>query len=317
MNSATWKRFLFHLRREFLLQLDGRRSYSRGVYPGVSWFALLCVAVLLIEFNSSRLSPERSSTVMNHFTLLALGQCVLIWLRSTVYCALSFSRDLQNHSVAVVRITPVSRTMTLIAKLCASLAPLWMELTLFLPISVLFFSVYLSMPLLLVLSLTPFLFCLSLVSGCVGLAIGSLSAQPAQAIRNARLFTFFLLFFIPILKEMSSSWFLPLSGLALWLLIYSRRAPNRGVFLLASGTLTGFLTVINIYKPLGLSVSKLHPTRLITSFYDRGELPSYEFDTWQHTYLTFYSEPLAVAFIYLLLAGVFFWLARLRFSYAQ
>lgn len=316
VNSATWKRFLFHLRREFLLQLDGRRAYSRGVYPGVSWFALLCVAVLLIEFNSSRLSPESSPSAMNHFTLLALGQCVLIWLRSTVYCALSFSRDLQNHSVTVVRITPVSRTLTLAAKLCASLAPLWMELFLFLPVSVLFFSVYLSMPLLLVLSLTPFLLTLSLAAGCVGLAIGSLSAQPAQAIRNARLFTFFLLFFIPILKEMSSSWFLPLTGLGLWLVIYSRKAPSRGVFIFVSALLTGSLALLNTFQPLGLSVSKLHPTRLITSFYDRGSSP-YILESSQTSYLDFFADPLGVGAVYLILAGVFFWLARLRFSYAQ
>jgi hypothetical protein len=314
VTSASWKRFRFHLRREFLLQLDGRRSYSRGVYPGVSWFALLCVAVLLLEFNSSRLSPEQSRSAIDNFTLLALGQCILIWLRSTVYCALSFSRDLQNQSVTVVRITPVSRTMTLLAKLCASLAPLWMELFLFLPVSILFFSVYLSLPVLLVLSLTPFLLCLSLAGGCIGLAVGSLCSQPAQAIRNARLLTFFLLFFIPILKEMSSSWFLPVMGLTLWLLIYSRRAPNRGIFLVTSASVTLALALLNIFEPLGLNVSKLHPARLITDFYPDAfshrawDLPS-------SLVVESLSYPFSVAGVYVLISIVFFWLARLRFSY--
>jgi hypothetical protein len=313
VKSATWNRFLFHLRREFLLQLDGRRTYARGVYPGVSWFALLCVAVLLIEFNSSRLSPGSSSTQLDHFTLLALGQCILVWLRSTVYCALSFSRDLQNHTVAVVRITPVSRTMSLVAKLCASLAPLWMELLLFLPVALLFFSVYLSLPLLLVFSLTPFLFCLSLAAGCLGLAIGSLSAQPAKAVRNARLFTFFLLFFVPILKEMSSSWFLPLVGLGLWLLVYSRQAPNKGIFCLVSALVVSVLSLLNVSEPLGLTVSRLHPSVLVTTFYpEESTAPALETSLWE-----LYSYPLSVAAVYLVIAGVFFWLARLRFSYAQ
>lgn len=319
MKALTWKRFLFHLRREFLLQLDGRKVYSRGVYPGVSWFALLCVAVLLIEFNSSRLSPERSSTALDHFTLLALGQCILIWLRSTVYCALSFSRDLQSHTVTVVRITPVSQTLTLIAKLVASLAPLWMELLLFLPVSVLFFSVYLSLPLLLVISLTPFLLALSLAAGCIGLAIGSLSAQPAQAIRNARLFTFFLLFFIPILKEMSASWFLPLTGLGLWLLIYSRRAPNRGIFIATSAAVTGALALLDRIQPFNLDVNSIHPTGLLTHFYTYQPK---RWGDWQtalanESALDVFAYPASVAVVYLSIAGVFFWLARLRFQYAQ
>lgn len=314
MTTASWKRFRFHLRREFLLQLDGRRSYSRGVYPGVSWFALLCVAVLLLEFNSSRLSPEQSRSAIDNYTLLALGQCILIWLRSTVYCALSFSRDLQNQSITVVRITPVSRTMTLLAKLCASLAPLWMELLLFLPVSILFFSVYLSLPVLLVFSLTPFLVCLSLAAGCVGLAVGSLSAQPAQAIRNARLLTFFLLFFIPILKQVSSSWLLPILGLSLWLLIYSRRAPNRGVVLATSALVTLGLTLLNIFEPLDLTVSKLHPTRLITEFYPEAfSLEPWELPTTM--VMDSLAYPVSVAGVYLVISLIFFWLARLRFSY--
>ena len=310
MNSASWKKFLFHLRREFLLQLDGRRAYSRGVYPGVSWFALLCVAVLLLEFNESRLSPEQSHSVIENFTLLALGQCILLWLRSSVYCALSFSRDLQNQSVTVVRITPVSRTMTLLAKLCASLAPLWMELALFLPISLLFFSVYLSLPFLLVFSLTPFLFCLSVAAGCVGLAIGSLSAHPSKAIRNARLLTFFLLFFIPILREMSTSWFLPVAGLSLWLLIYSRQAPNRNVFLGTFGLTLGAFSLIEFLRPMGLDVNRLHPAKMISSFYPErfGELP-------QAILPASFAYPVSVAAIYLIVGLVYFWLARLRFSY--
>lgn len=306
---------MFHLRREFLLQLDGRRAYSRGVYPGVSWFALLCVAVLLLEFHSSRLSPDSSTTAIDNFSLLAIGQGVLIWLRSTVYCALSFSRDLQNHSLTVVRITPVSRTLTLVAKLGASLAPLWIEILLFLPVSLLFFSVYLTLPPLLVASLTPFLLCLSLAAGCVGLAIGSLSAQPAQAIRNARLFTFFLLFFMPLLKEMSSSWFLPLLGLGLWLLLYSRRAPNRGVFALTLAAVTGLLALMNQAKPAGLDVSRLHPTRVISTFY-RDDYARYN---WSEAVpaLETLSYPVTVSAVYLLLGMIFFWLARARYSYPQ
>lgn len=307
---------MFHLRREFLLQLDGRRTYSRGVYPGVSWFALLCVAVLLFEFNSSRLSPEFSTTVLDNFTLLASGQCVLIWLRSCVYCALSFSRDLQNQTVTVVRITPVSRTLTLLAKLCASLAPLWTELLLFLPVSVLFFSVYLSMPMGLVLSLTPFLICVSLAAGCMGLAIGSLSAQPAQAIRNARLLTFFLLFFAPVLRQMSSSWFLPLVGLSLWLLIYSRRAPNRGMVVVSTFCLVGVLSMIHSLGLFNLSINKLHPNFLITGYYpDHAALVAWSLPS--TTFLEVYGDPLSVAGVYLGMAAVFFAMARARFSYAQ
>ena len=150
----------------------------------------------------------------------------------------------------------------------------------------------------------------------MGLAIGSLSAQPAQAIRNARLLTFFLLFFIPILKQMSSSWFLPLLGLSLWLLIYSRRAPNRGVFIITSAAVTAGLTLVNIFEPLGLNVSKLHPTRLITDFYpDKFSLRPWDLPTWM--VVDSLTDLVSVAGIYLALAAVFFWLARLRFSYSN
>lgn len=315
VNPASWKRFLFHLRREFLLQLDGRRSYSRGVYPGVSWFAILCVAVLLMEFNASRLSPEQSSTAMFHFRLLALGQSILIGLRSTVYCALSFSRDLKNHTVSVVRTTPVSGTQTLLAKLCACLAPLWIELVLFLPVSILFFSVYLSLPVLLVASLTPLLGCLSLAAGSIGLTVGTLCSQPVQAMRNARIFAFFIFFFVPLLQSMSSSWTLPFFGLSLWIIIASRRAPNRGVVATTFLFVLTALGLLELFQPLDLSIHKLNPMNLLIAYLP-DELYS---PVWGSPPMSLehFSYPISVSVVYLLLAIIFFALARTRFNYAD
>lgn len=299
-----------------MLQIDGRALYSRAVYPGVSWFVLLSATVMLLEFNTSRFSPDQSHTAIQHFTLLASGQCLLIWLRSTVYCALSFSRDLQNQTVTVVRITPVSATQTLIAKMVASLAPLWIELIVFLPISVIFFSYYLSLPLLLVVSLTPFILCLSLVAGTVGLAIGTLTNQPHQAVRYARFLTFFLVALVPILKALSSSWMLPVIGLLLWLSIASRHAPHRLVFLVTSALTIGSMSLLNSFKPFGLDVTQIHPYKVVNDFYPNFLDPQNLTDTVAlepHALL----YPLSVAGVYLLLAGVFFWLARIRFSYPR
>lgn len=255
--------------------------------------------------------PESSPTALKHFSLLALGQCVLIWLRSTVYCALSFSRDLQNQSVAVVRITPISPNQVLFAKLVASLAPLWMELLLFLPVSLLFFSVYLNLPVIMVLSTTLFLICLSFIAGTLGLAVGSQSSHPSQAIRNARLLTFFLLFFFPILKGISDSWTLPLVGLGLWLIVYSRRAPNRGTFLAVCSTVVGLFALFEKTEPLGMNVSFLHPVNVVAVFFDTDFLADSADQVW-----ALYYYPAFVGGLYLLVAFVFFRLARLRFRYS-
>lgn len=297
------------------MQLNGRHSYSRGVYPGFSWFALLCVAVMLLEFNSSRLSPQSSQTVRENFTLLAFGQCLLIWLRSKVYCALSFSRDIQNQTVAIVRVTPISKTSALLAKLCASLAPLWTELALFLPVSLLFFSVYLKHPALLVFTLTPLLFCLSLIAGCLGLCLGSLTNKPNQAMRSARFATFFLFALLPILKGMFSSWSLPLLGLSFWLMLCSKRAPHRRLFLATSGLVVAALSLIAKFEPFSLSIDNLHPNLLISSYYRNS---GYAVD-WHADFTSLWglcSYPISVCVIYLLIGVAFFWAARSRFKYS-
>lgn len=314
MRQSKWKEFLFLLRREFLFQLDGRRAYPRGVYPGVNWFALLCVAALLLEFNASRLAPERSHTVVDHFTFLVLAQSFLISLRATVYTALSMSRDLQSHTATVVRVSPISRTITLIAKLCACLAPLWLELWLFLPVSLLFFSVYLWLPPMVVFSATPFMMALSVLAGCLGLAIGSTTMIPLQAARQARLFTLFFLLLVPMLKGMTEGWMLPLAGAALWLSVTSRRAPHRHLFLGVFGAVFLSLGLLHQSSLAGFSLSWLHPWHLAGKFYAVG--PQSDMTLWPAPTLSL-QHPLAMSVFYLALSFIFFLLARARYRHAS
>jgi hypothetical protein len=281
----------------------------------VNWFALICVGALLLEFNASRLEPERSQTVVDHFTFLTLAQVFLITLRSTVYCALSVSRDLQNHTATVVRVSPISRTLALGAKVCACLAPLWIELLLFLPVSLLFFSVYLPLPPLVVASTTPFLIAVSLMSGCLGLVIGSTTSDPRQAARNARLFVFFLLFLIPVLRGMSQGWMIPLLGLILWLSVTTRRAPHRSTLLLVFSGLTGLLALLESQAPWGFSLSSLHPIHLSGAFYSNALRGGVEL-TWLDPHDLF-SHPMIMCGVYLALSAVFFLLARTRYNYAR
>jgi hypothetical protein len=313
MRQSKWKEFMFLLRREFLFQLDGRRSYSRGVYPGVNWFALLCAGALLLEFNASRLAPESSGTVIDHFTFLTLAQAFLIALRSSVYCAVSMSRDLQNHTATVIRVSPVSRTVSLAAKLGACLAPLWIELALFLPVSLLFFSVYLWLSPTLVASTVPFLVAVSLVCGCLGLVIGSATVVPQHAARNARLFVFFLLFLVPMLKSMSQGWTVPVVGLALWLSGTTRRAPHRNTVLGVFAALIVALGFLHSGSPSGFTLSNLHPLNIAEEYYPAAFI-SQELTFGSGQLLT---HPLAMAGVYLVLAAIFFLLARTRYSHAR
>ena len=312
MRQSKFKEFLFLLRREFLFQLDGRRTYPRGVYPGVNWFALLCVGALLLEFNASRLAPESSNTVIDHFTFLTLAQIFLITLRSTVYCALSMSRDLQNHTATVVRVSPVSGTATLAAKLCACLAPLWIELALFLPVSLLFFSVYLWLPPILVASTVPFLMAVSLMAGCLGLVIGSTTALPHHAARNARLFVFFLLFLVPVLKGMSEGWMMPLVAIGLWLSVTTRRAPHRTTLIGVFAALIVGLGILENNAPAGFALSGLHPLHLSGEFYALALQGG-----WAPASSELLTHPLAMGLVYLVIAAIFFLLARTRYRHAR
>ncbi len=299
---SSWKEFLFLLRREFLFQIDGRRSYPRGVYPGVNWFALLCAGALLLEFNSSRLAPESSTSVIDHFMFLSLAQVFLIALRSTVYCAISMSRDLQNHTAAVVRVSPVSRTLALGAKLTACLAPLWTELLLYLPVAILFFSVYLWLPPTVVAAAVGFLLTVSLVFGTLGLAIGSTTSAPLQAARNSRLFVFFLLLFFPMLQVMSDGWMVPLAVLALWLSATTRRTPHRAVLILGSAVL---------FVPLYLGAGLLHPLAFV------GQYLHMALDGYSSPHLALMERPLGMGGVYFLASVVFFLMARARYQYAR
>lgn len=314
MRQSKWKEFLFLLRREFVFQLDGRRGYTRGVYPGVNWFALICVGALLLEFNASRMAPESSGTVLDHFTFLTMAQALLITLRSTVYCALSMSRDLQNHTATVVRVSPISRTVALAAKLCACLAPLWIELLLFLPVSVLFFSVYLYLSPVLVASVTPFLIAASLVAGSLGLVIGSTTAIPHQAARSARFFVLFALFLVPVLRGISEGWMIPLVGLGLWMSVATRRAPHRNLLLTIMGLIVGALGLLQAGSLGGFTMGKLHPLQVANEFYSEALRSGAA--VWPDPASPF-THPLIVGLVYLGLAGIFFLLARTRFSYAR
>ncbi len=306
---SRWKEFLFLLRREFQFQLDGRSSYPRGVYPGVNWFALLCGGALLLEFNSSRLAPESSSSAADHFIFLTLAQAFLIALRSTVYCAISMSRDLQNHTAAVVRISPVSRTLTLIAKLCACLTPLWIELALYAPVGILFFSVYLSLPASAVATVIPFLFSLSLVAGCLGLTVGSTTSNPLHAGRNARLLVFFLLLFMPMLQVISQGWMVPLAALALWLSATTRRTPHRILVLVGAASLVFALATLTGLADQGYTTRLLHPIASAghyLSYALRGEASQIYIDL-----------PFFIGGVYLVVSAVLFLLARARYQYAR
>lgn len=314
MKRSRWNEFLFLLRREFLFQLDGRRAFPRGVYPGVNWFALLCIGALLLEFNASRVAPESSSTALQHFLLLTSCLAFLITLRSAVYCALSMSRDLQSHTATIVRVSPLSSTVTLAAKLCACLAPLWTELLLFLPVSLLFFSVYLWLSPVLVVAVVPLLMAISLASGCLGLVIGSATDQPLQAARNARLFVFFSVFMAPILKAMSEGWILPLAAFSLWLSLTTRWAPHRKVVLSSFGLLLGSLACWSYSGWGGFSLGLLHPlyvsNDLLSSNLRQGAL-----SVWPTGALMTHPTPLIL--LYLGLAALFFLLARVCYRYLR
>ncbi len=311
MKQSKWTEFRFLIRREFLFQLDGRRAYPRGVYPGVNWFALLCIGVLLLEFNSSRLAPESSSSAVDHFVLLTLGQVVLMAFRSTVYCALSFSRDLQNHTATVLRVTPVSQTLAMVAKLVACLAPLWIEIALFLPVSILFFSVYLWLPPLLVASTAPFLIAISLVGGCLGLVVGSLTSQPQRAARNARSLIF-LLCFIPAIQTLRDSWFIPILVIAIWMAMATRRAPHKATVLGTLGILAATLLGLQLWVPELLGFGELHPFYLIFVFYPQTVHQLSGFTSSPGSILT---TPLLMCLAYSGLALIFFGLARLRYRH--
>lgn len=310
MKQSKWKEFKFLLRREFLFQLDGRRAFARGVYPGVNWFALLCIGVLLLEFNSSRLAPESSSSVIDYFVLLTLGQVVLMAFRSTVYCALSFSRDLQNHTAAVLRVTPVSQTLAMVAKLVACLAPLWIEIALFLPVSILFFSVYLWLPPLLVASTAPFLIAISLLGGCLGLVVGSLTSQPQRAARNARSLVF-LLCFIPAIQALRDSWFIPILVIGMWMAVATRRAPHKTPVLATLGTLAVSWLGLQIWAPSVLQATELHPFLFILDFYPQTVRAYAGIASNSSSF----PAPLLASVAYLGLALVFFGLARLRYRH--
>lgn len=307
MRLSSWKEFLFLLRREFLFQLDGRGSYPRGVYPGVNWFALLCATAVLLEFNSSRLAPESSTSVTEHFTYLTLAQLFLIALRSTVYCAISMSRDLQSHTATVVRVSPVSRTLTLAAKLCACLAPLWTELLLYLPVAIAFFSVYLWLPPFAILAAVGLLFSSSVVCGCLGLVIGSTTSAPVQAARNARLLIFFLLFIFPILAAMSEGWMIPLAALAVWLSASTRRAPHRALLLLGSGIVVGGLAAVQSVTSLGGAL--LHPLTFTGHYLTSVLVTSRS--------LSLMESPLGMSAIHFGLGAIFFLMARARYRYTH
>lgn len=302
---------MFLLRREFLFQLDGRRSFPRGAYPGVNWFALLCVGALLLEFNSSRFAPESSNSASFHFLYLSLAQLFLIALRSTVYCAVSMSRDLQNHTAAVVRVSPVSRTLTLAAKLCACLAPLWTELLLYLPVAILFFSVYLWLSPIAIASTVGFLFCTSLVCGSLGLAIGSTTPVPLQAARNSRLLIFFLLFFFPLLVIMSDGLAVPLATLALWLSATTRRAPHRAVLLVGAVAMVVGLPALSSLLLSHDSINLLHPLHFIGDYLES----SLEADL--QPALNSLKQAFVTGGLYLLTSVVLFFLARARYQYVR
>lgn len=315
MTALFWKECSFLLRREFLFQLEGRSTYARAVYPGINWFALICIGALLLEFNASRLSPGNSNTAIDHFLILALAQGLLVALRSTVYCALSFSRDLQNHTITVVRMSPIRPSVALGCKLVACLAPLWLELIIFLPISFTFFSIYLSLPPVIVVALVPFLICLSLISGCLGLLIGSTTSSPQQAVRHARTCALLLLLLIPALKTISEGWWIPLIGLWLWLLSAIRRSPHRRLIFTVFAGLSLALIFINTHGLLGLSLANLHPIEAINAFYG-GMLRSWHLPLgpWASQLL---STHLATAATYLVVSFSFFQVARARYDLAR
>jgi hypothetical protein len=222
------------------------------------------------------------------------------------------SRDLQNHTATVVRVSPVSQTATLAAKLCACLAPLWIELALFLPVSLLFFSVYLWLPPVLVASTVPFLIAVSLMAGCLGLVIGSTTTLPHQAARNARLFVFFVLFLVPVLKGTTEGWIMPLAGIALWLSVTTRRAPHRTALLGVFATLVICLGFLESHGPAGFALSGLHPLHLSGEFYALALQGG-----WAPGSNELLTHPLAMGLIYLVLAAIFFLLARTRYRHAR
>ncbi len=314
MNRNRFKRFLFLLRREFLFQLDGRRAHARNIYPGPTWFALICVGAILLEFNSSRLSPHGSHTATEYLSLMAAGLALLIGLRAAIYCAVSFSRDLQSQTASVVQVTPISANAVLVAKLCACLSPMWVELLMFAPIAAIFFSLHL--PWYLVLSIFAFLFILSLVGGCVGLAIGSMTPVPPFAARNARILAFYLLLIVPIFTGMSEGVGLPVLGLLLWLILSSRQAPHRA-FILGGVSFLSSLVLLDRWLNLSSDASgclNLHPMGAVQSVLRR--LPRSA--EWEASILMEAGDQIvpSLAF-YAICAGLCFLFARLRYRYRR
>ena len=321
MDSSRLKIFLFQLRREFLFQLDGRRLHPRGVYPGVSWFLCACIAIILWEFNSSRVAPQSSPTVFGNFGILVFCLTTLICLRSTVYTALSYSRDLQNNSATIVRCSPLSANSTLLAKLCACLAPLWMELVLFFPVAILFFAIYLPLSPLVVASAFPILFFLSLVFGSVGLAVGSMTDQPVHAVRNAKLLVYFLLFFAPVMMAVTGGALIPTLAFTAWLVLFSRQAPHRKLVLgmaWVSFILTAMATHLKVLNAKAFTFS---PLNIFDSLFSRMDSSTPVWSVSAGSRIPYWwNDPseILLPFLVYCAAGIsLFIIARLRYRYAR
>lgn len=296
----------FLLRREFLFQIEGRQYYPRSVYPGINWFILTTLVILLFGFNASRSFPENPSNAIDCLTALTYTQLCLIALRSMVYSALSFSRDLQNRTITVVRISPLSSTLSLMAKLSACLIPLWLEQLLLLPVSLLFFCGYFGLSYINVALALPLTLSVSLLAGCVGLVVGSLTAIPEQAIRNARVSYVLVVFLIPLLKAIASDWFIPLSSLWLWLFMTARRAPHRRLAMTVLTLLAGVTWLIGSSQPIASYLpARLHPLALLENFYQIQPSSS------------LISSAAVAVIVYLILSCAFFLTARLRYSHAR
>ncbi len=247
--------------------------------------------------------------MVEYFSQLSSFLAILIGLRATVYCSVSYARDLQNQSASIVSVTPISQTSVLAAKLCACLAPLWLELLVFMPLALAFFSVYL--PWTLVLAQFPILILVSLTGGCLGLAIGSMSPNPSFAARSARGLILFLLPLVYILDLTSDGFLLPSLGIFLWLLASSRQAPHRAAILVSALALSAGLIALEAGLGGQALAQNLHPLNVTYDIF-KGAARSDLSPT-----LDYVSRALPATIFYLLLCGAFFGLAKLRYRYAR
>jgi ABC-type multidrug transport system permease subunit len=161
-----------------------------------------------------RLSGQ-TSEAQTFFLVAALLQTWLLCLRSCLYTCASMAHEVRQGTIPVLLSTPLSLGRALAAKMTACLFPLWLELTVALPLALGVYSWQGETPASLVLGITAFQLAASLLFGGLGLWLGSLLPDPEKAANTARVLVVALLL-ATFLDGQYLPWPIVVVGLLLW-----------------------------------------------------------------------------------------------------